>query len=116
MVESVRLLTPAGVLQTPHLPAAANGPDLARLIIGSEGILGIITQARDDFFIRRTHVLLFDKRQGIDVHREVADRMQKRLGWSAEEKQAQIDRYKFKTELAQHFREETLPENNVHRR
>jgi len=46
MVESVRLLTPAGVLQTPHLPAAANGPDLARLIIGSEGILGIITQAR----------------------------------------------------------------------
>jgi alkyldihydroxyacetonephosphate synthase len=46
MVESVRLLTPTGVLQTPHLPAAANGPDLAQLIIGSEGILGIITQAR----------------------------------------------------------------------
>lgn len=46
MVESVRLLTPTGVLQTPHLPAAANGPDLARMIIGSEGILGIIAQAR----------------------------------------------------------------------
>ncbi|NIQ37054.1 MAG: FAD-binding protein [Proteobacteria bacterium] len=46
MVESVRLLTPTGFLQTPHLPAAANGPDLARLVIGSEGILGIITQAR----------------------------------------------------------------------
>jgi len=46
MVESVRLLTPTGVLQTPHLPAAANGPDLAQLVIGSEGVLGIITQAR----------------------------------------------------------------------
>jgi alkyldihydroxyacetonephosphate synthase len=46
MVESVRLLTPTGFLQTPHLPAAANGPDLAQLIIGSEGILGIITEAR----------------------------------------------------------------------
>jgi len=46
MVESVRLLTPGGLLQTPHLPAAANGPDLAQLIIGSEGIWGIITQAR----------------------------------------------------------------------
>ncbi len=46
MVESVRLLTPKGLLQTPHLPAAATGPDLAQVIIGSEGILGIITQAR----------------------------------------------------------------------
>jgi alkyldihydroxyacetonephosphate synthase len=46
MVESVRLLTPSGFLQTPHLPAAANGPDLTRLIIGSEGIWGLITQAR----------------------------------------------------------------------
>lgn len=46
MVESVRLLTPTGLLQTPHLPAAANGPDLAQLIVGSEGIWGIITQAR----------------------------------------------------------------------
>jgi len=46
MIESVRLLTPQGLLQTPHLPAAANGPDLTRLVAGSEGILGIITQAR----------------------------------------------------------------------
>ncbi len=46
MIESVRLLTPKGFLQTPHLPAAANGPDLTQLVIGSEGILGIITQAR----------------------------------------------------------------------
>jgi alkyldihydroxyacetonephosphate synthase len=46
LVESVRLLTPGGTIQTAHLPAAANGPDLARLIVGSEGILGVITQAR----------------------------------------------------------------------
>jgi alkyldihydroxyacetonephosphate synthase len=46
MVESLRLVTPAMVLETPHLPAAAIGPDLDQMVIGSEGIFGVITQAR----------------------------------------------------------------------
>ncbi|MBN1148543.1 MAG: FAD-binding oxidoreductase [Anaerolineales bacterium] len=40
-----RLETPAGPLELPNLPASAAGPDLRQLILGSEGRLGIITQA-----------------------------------------------------------------------
>ena len=46
MIESLRLVTPSGVLETPNYPAAAHGPDQKQVIIGSEGILGVITQAR----------------------------------------------------------------------
>lgn len=44
-VQSARLLFPGGELTTPQVPAAAAGPDLAQLVTGSEGILGVITQA-----------------------------------------------------------------------
>ena len=37
--------TPAGSLDLPCLPASAAGPDLRQLILGSEGRLGIISQA-----------------------------------------------------------------------
>ena len=37
--------TPAGPLDLPCLPASAAGPDLRQLILGSEGRLGIISQA-----------------------------------------------------------------------
>lgn len=37
--------TPAGPLDLPCLPASAAGPDLHQLILGSEGRLGIISQA-----------------------------------------------------------------------
>jgi len=37
--------TPLGPLNLPALPASAAGPDLRQLILGSEGRLGIITQA-----------------------------------------------------------------------
>jgi len=43
MVVGMRVLTPAGVLDTRPLPHASNGPDVKRLVIGSEGTLGIIT-------------------------------------------------------------------------
>ncbi len=46
MVESIRLVTPTGLMETPHLPAASNGPDLDQLIMGSEGILGVISRVR----------------------------------------------------------------------
>ena len=45
LVESLRLVTPKGVLETRRLPGSGAGPSPDRLIIGSEGILGIITQA-----------------------------------------------------------------------
>ena len=43
MVTAVRLVTPAGVLETRPIPHASNGPDVKRFVIGSEGTLGIIT-------------------------------------------------------------------------
>jgi len=71
--------------------------------------------ALDDFLIRRTHIFSLEKRQGIDVCGEVANRMEKRLGWSAEQKQAQIERYRFQIKLTQHFREEIPRKDEVHR-
>ncbi len=44
-VESLRVLTPAGVVATRRLPASGAGPAPDRLFIGSEGILGVITEA-----------------------------------------------------------------------
>jgi alkyldihydroxyacetonephosphate synthase len=37
--------TPQGPLQLPSLPASAAGPDLRQVILGSEGRMGILTQA-----------------------------------------------------------------------
>lgn len=44
-VESLRLVTPRGVVETRRLPASGAGPDPNRLFVGSEGILGVITEA-----------------------------------------------------------------------
>ena len=44
-VESVRMLTPVGWWESRRLPGGGAGPDPNRLAIGSEGILGIITEA-----------------------------------------------------------------------
>lgn len=40
------LESPAGPLDLPPLPASAAGPDLRQLVLGSEGRLGILTQAQ----------------------------------------------------------------------
>jgi len=45
LVQALRLAHPEGILATPHVPAAAAGPDLVQMIVGSEGTLGVITQA-----------------------------------------------------------------------
>jgi alkyldihydroxyacetonephosphate synthase len=45
LVESVRMVTPAGVLATRRLPASGAGPSPERLVLGSEGTLGVITEA-----------------------------------------------------------------------
>jgi alkyldihydroxyacetonephosphate synthase len=45
MVVSIRMVTPAGTIVTKAVPASSVGPDLNRLMLGSEGILGVITEA-----------------------------------------------------------------------
>src|SRR5699024_10242602 len=45
MVESLRVITPSGVAQSRRLPASGAGPSPDRLFLGSEGTLGIITEA-----------------------------------------------------------------------
>jgi alkyldihydroxyacetonephosphate synthase len=45
LVESVRALTPRGVWESRRLPASGAGPSPDRMLIGSEGILGVITEA-----------------------------------------------------------------------
>jgi alkyldihydroxyacetonephosphate synthase len=45
LVESMRVVTPQGVLESRRLPGSGAGPSPDRLFLGSEGILGIITEA-----------------------------------------------------------------------
>jgi alkyldihydroxyacetonephosphate synthase len=45
LVEAVRCVTPAGELGTRAVPASAAGPSLRELIVGSEGVLGVICEA-----------------------------------------------------------------------
>ncbi len=44
-VESIRTVTPAGVMESRRLPGSGAGPSPDRLMIGSEGSLGVITEA-----------------------------------------------------------------------
>lgn len=45
MLESVTLCAPEGSLRTKPVPASATGPSLKELIVGSEGLYGIVTEA-----------------------------------------------------------------------
>ncbi|MBV9603792.1 MAG: FAD-binding oxidoreductase [Solirubrobacterales bacterium] len=45
MVKGLRVVTPAGTLVTRPVPAASNGPSVRQMVLGSEGRLGIITEA-----------------------------------------------------------------------
>jgi len=44
LVAGVRVATPAGTWQVGRPPASAAGPDLLGLVLGSEGVLGVITE------------------------------------------------------------------------
>jgi alkyldihydroxyacetonephosphate synthase len=63
-VESLRVVTPAGVVETRRLPGSGAGPSPDRLFIGSEGVLGIITEAwmrlQDRPTFRAGTAVLFD--------------------------------------------------------
>ncbi|MEM9397965.1 MAG: FAD-binding oxidoreductase [Pseudomonadota bacterium] len=45
LVESVRIVTPRGTMETRRLPGSGAGPSPDRMLIGSEGIYGLITEA-----------------------------------------------------------------------
>jgi alkyldihydroxyacetonephosphate synthase len=75
MVIALRMVTPAGVLATRTVPKSSNGIDVNHLCIGSEGTLGVITEAtmrvhpRPDS--RRTHGYLFPEFEaGIEAMHE----------------------------------------------
>ena len=63
-VESVRALTPRGSWESRRLPGSGAGPSPDRMLIGSEGILGVITQAwmrvQDAPRFRESAAVLFD--------------------------------------------------------
>src|SRR3989442_10694023 len=44
-VESLRVVTPHGLVESRRLPGSGAGPSPDRLFLGSEGILGVITEA-----------------------------------------------------------------------
>ena len=46
MVRGLCVITPAGVLDLGRAPQSAAGPDLRQLIMGSEGVFGVITRVR----------------------------------------------------------------------
>ena len=76
MVAGLELIGPDGRLSLPARPASASGPDLGRLVMGSEGRLGVITEAT--LRVRpRPHemvvaaALLPDLGRGLDAVREM---------------------------------------------
>ncbi|OBH86262.1 flavoprotein [Mycobacterium scrofulaceum] len=46
MVRGLRVITPVGTLDLGRAPESAAGPDLRQLMIGSEGVFGVITRVR----------------------------------------------------------------------
>lgn len=45
ITRAVRVATPAGLLVTPAVPATSTGPSVREMVLGSEGRLGVITEA-----------------------------------------------------------------------
>lgn len=54
-VQSVRMSTPIGINESRRLPASGAGPSPDRLVLGSEGTLGVITEAWMRILPRPTH-------------------------------------------------------------
>jgi alkyldihydroxyacetonephosphate synthase len=54
-LESMRVITPAGVIESRRLPGSGAGPSPDRLMVGSEGALGVITEAWMRLQDRPTH-------------------------------------------------------------
>jgi alkyldihydroxyacetonephosphate synthase len=76
-VESLRVVTPRGVVETRRFPGSGAGPSPDRLFLGSEGILGVITEAwmrlQDRPRFRATAVARFASfDQGVQAARALA--------------------------------------------
>lgn len=61
-VESLKMIHPRGITQTRRLPGSGAGPSEERMLIGSEGIFGIIAEA----WMRLQHLPVF--KQSVSVH------------------------------------------------
>ena len=75
-VESTRMLSPAGWMETRRLPGSGAGPSPDRLVIGSEGILGVISECwlrlqKRPRFRATAGVVFADWRSGCDAVRAV---------------------------------------------
>jgi alkyldihydroxyacetonephosphate synthase len=77
LVEAVRIVTPAGVSATVRVPASGAGPDPNRLWLGSEGALGVVTEAwvrvqRRPRFVRAAAVEFADYADAVAATRALA--------------------------------------------
>jgi alkyldihydroxyacetonephosphate synthase len=77
LVESLRVVTPAGAIESRRLPGSGAGPSPDRLFIGSEGALGIITEAWVRLQDRPTHragasILFADFRDAVESIRALS--------------------------------------------
>lgn len=76
-VESVRMVTPSGVVETRRLPRSGAGPDPNAFLLGSEGAFGVFTEAwmrvqpRPEYRAKAT-VAFDDFGDGVGATREIA--------------------------------------------
>jgi alkyldihydroxyacetonephosphate synthase len=76
-VSSVRMASPGGAFETKTFPASGAGPDPNRVVLGSEGALGVVTEATLRAFHKPTFraqctVFFRDVERAIDAARGVA--------------------------------------------
>jgi alkyldihydroxyacetonephosphate synthase len=76
-VESLAVVTPAGTMETRRWPTSGAGPDPNRLFLGSEGALGIITEAWVRLHRRPIHrlattVRFSDYEKGVETVRTIS--------------------------------------------
>jgi len=76
-VESIRMVTPRGVMESRRLPGSGAGPSADRMMAGSEGIFGFITSAWmrvQDRPVHRAKITVFfdDFMAGADAARKLA--------------------------------------------
>jgi len=77
LVEAVRVISPSGSWSTRRLPASGAGPDPNRLVVGSEGILGLICDAwvrvvRRPKWRAQTNILFANLEAALDAVRAIA--------------------------------------------